>query len=165
MAVDLAALRAALVQALSSITEATADADDTFEGVSLRYYFANRKQIEQEKPGFGARLITRDIDAQLGPHPFESSLRGGIMGTSGGSPNPRSWETHGRILDAAERGELQDGVAWTVRGKPFRRWDYLGESTAGKHDVFLEVWNSIKGREWRSHPDNLPVLPKGEPQL
>jgi hypothetical protein len=110
-------------------------------------------------------LFARE-DAMRGKMPFDPSLRAGIMGTAGGSPMPQSWETHKRILDAAERGELNGGAPWpSIDGRPFKRWDWLDNSTEEKHAALVHLWTSAKGAEWRAHPENLAVLPKGEPQL
>lgn len=105
-------------------------------------------------------------DAMRGKMPFNPSLLANILGIGGGSPMPRSWETHKRILDAAERGELNGGAPWpSIDGRPFKRWDWLDNSTEEKHAALVHLWTSAKGAEWRAHPDNAPVLPKGEPQL
>jgi hypothetical protein len=120
-------------------------------------------------PGAGwltmLEIYARD-DAARGKTPFDPSLRAGIMGTAGGSPMPKSWETHKRILDAAERGELNGGVPWpAIDGRPFKRWDWLDNTTEEKHAALVDLWHSPRGIAWRAHPDNLPVLPKGEPEL
>ena len=97
---------------------------------------------------------------------MDTSLRAGIMGTSGAPPAPRSWGTHGRVLNAAERGELNNDIGWPCPdGRPFCRWDYIPASTADKHAVLVYLWTSTLGLAWRAHPANLPVLPKGDPQL
>lgn len=103
-------------------------------------------------------------DAERGKTPFNPELRAGILGRAGGTFFPRSWSTHKRILDAAERGELNGGAAWPgPDGKPFSRWPYMAATTEEKHAAIAFLWTSPKGLEWRAHPDNLPVLPKGEP--
>jgi hypothetical protein len=105
-------------------------------------------------------------DALRGKLPFDPSLRAGIMGIAGGSPHPRSWETHKRIMDAAERGELNNDIAWPgPDGQHFNRWEYLSKSTVEKHDALVFLWYSPLGVKWRADPLNSGVCPKGEPKL
>ena len=110
--------------------------------------------------------IWAERDRNAGKLPFNPELRANIMGMGGGSPMPASWETHKRVLDAAERGELNGGAPWpNADGTPFKRWAWLDNTTEEKHAALVHLWTSPKGVEWRMHPLNVPVLPKGEPTL
>lgn len=78
--------------------------------------------------------------------------------------NDRNTVTHRRILDAADNGELNGGTPWPgPDGKPFGHWDYLAGTTEEKQAALVFIWTSAKGIEWRAHPDNAGVCPKGEP--
>lgn len=110
------------------------------------------------------QAIFSQRDRERGLTPFNPSLLAGILGLAGGSFFPKSWRSHRRILDAATNGELNNGIGWPMPdGSPFRIYDYLDKSTEEKHAAVMWAWTCPKALEWRAHPDNLPVLPKGEP--
>lgn len=103
-------------------------------------------------------------DAARGTLPFNPSLRAGIMGQAGGSFFPKSWAWGKRILDAADRGELNNDQPWPgPDGKPFNSWSYMDKTTEEKHAAVVWVWTCPKGLEWRAHPLNAHLVPKGEP--
>lgn len=112
-----------------------------------------------------AMLAAQDKEeAERGTKPFNPSLRAGIMGRAGGSFFPVSWAWGKRMLEAATRGELNNDVPWPgPDGKPFNSWDYMDKTTEEKHAAVVWVWSCPKGIEWRNHPDNAHLAPKGMP--
>lgn len=119
--------------------------------------------------GWQARLaeFARE-DAQRGQTPRLPWVPGLLPNQLGGAAAPRSWESHNRLLEAAERGELNNGTPWPMQnGRPFHRETVMGGTTVEMHEAVVHLWTSPEGRRWKEHPLNaqLPCVVAGDPQL
>ena len=153
MSIDLNALRTALVNALDSITEATADGEDTFEGVSLRFYFANRATIEKERPGFGARLMVSEYLKASKPHEYVPWGQGVLPEQSGTGDNwiAKYADYKPMWQNAEQAGEIEP----IVRLIPHGEAAFLSALRA----MYASPW----GQAWLADERTVGMRPKSAP--
>ena len=150
---ELDVVKAALFAALDTLMAATAGPEEEFEGVKLKFYFANRGLVERERPGFGNRLMISEYRKRDQPHEYVPWGQGVLPEQSGTNED---WLSKYNQYKPMYQNAYEDGVM-----------PHVVTLISDGEEAFLfalrAMYNSAWGEAWLANPLTVGMRPKTAP--